>query len=365
MPTHNLYPKFFLIFLLIIAFICLPFFIFPNFEPLGIKIGGSEEVNIAVQTLKESYEDIQIIDFDMLNTIRVALQLTRQVGEIIVVGHGTNEGIIMDDGSIISWNKIAKRIRESPSNELIFLSCNSKNIDQYLQNRNVLSFEGNIDVFILGYSVSAKLNYNRGLINEASNLFAKSIQRGLDLYSGKSEPKLLGGCWYNPWMTYEYGRSGRLCNTEKMWDFGNLVMLILGLFFTASLPILVPYIGGTIYLAKVDLFTTGANLIGMLNGDISQVAAIGGALVAFIPPLVNYVIGYLIPRLPWYKQAGVLIDVSAQGVAITGSGGAVIALKAALLISQILPWLWWIAGTWSDITDWDDIANMPAFIFGG
>lgn len=71
-------------------------------------------------------------------------------------------------------------------------------------------------------------------------------------------------------------------------------------------------------------------------------------------------------RIAWFNQAVVASDITAQSTATAASGGwPVVLAKAIQIISIVGGVIWWLYGVYSDITDVDDIANMPSWIFGG
>ena len=152
---------------------------------------------------------------------------------------------------------------------------------------------------------------------------------------------------------------------EITWDFGNLAMLLAGIILSVSGPWIIPKIGAKITAGRITLFTLFANFIGALVNHMSDVAFIGGALLALLPEFASFLIYKVVPALSWFLKAAAIADISAQVAAIVGSGTTAAIIKVIQILSVIGSMIWWVLGVYSDITDEDDKANMPEWLFGG
>lgn len=162
-----------------------------------------------------------------------------------------------------------------------------------------------------------------------------------------------------------FGPEGGWGIVETIWNCGNLAMVLIGALLTFSSCWIVVKVKSVISAASVNFFTAAANFFAVLFNHMSNVAMIGGALLAFLPEIVIFICTKLIPAIAWFLQAAAIADVTAQAGVIATTAGTATALKVLQIISIIATVVWWIIGSISDLTDKDDICNMPAWMFGG
>ena len=68
---------------------------------------------------------------------------------------------------------------------------------------------------------------------------------------------------------------------------------------------------------------------------MSEVAFIGGALLALLPEFASFLIYKVVPALSWFLKAAAIADISAQVAAIVGSGTTVAIIKVIQILSVI------------------------------
>ncbi|NPD87760.1 MAG: hypothetical protein HGN29_03505 [Asgard group archaeon] len=142
-------------------------------------------------------------------------------------------------------------------------------------------------------------------------------------------------------------------------------MVLIGALLTFSSFWIVSKVAEVISAASVSFFSACANFFAVLFNHMSSVAMIGSAFLAFLPAIVNFILTKLIPKIAWYLAAAAIADVTAQAAAIAATAGTALAIKVLQIISVVTTVIWWIVGSISDITDTDDICNMPTWLFSG
>lgn len=105
-------------------------------------------IDTAVQNIIQDQPDIIVVDY---LSLKYALIISRALGPVIWVGHGSDQGIMTHKG-LLSWEKSAGLVQDT-SNTDIMLSCNSYNIKKFLDSDNVITFADALDA-----NVGAKIS---------------------------------------------------------------------------------------------------------------------------------------------------------------------------------------------------------------
>jgi hypothetical protein len=166
-------------------------FSMPLFEPIAIIFDDSEEIKVTTKILIENSPSIKIIKYKDKNTIFNALILIRSYSEIILIGHGSEVGILTQNGEILSWKNIGDWVNTMPNSNIYFLACDSKIAENFV-GKPGLGFDGGIDGISSALYISALLKLADGSnfldIIEISQLL---YQRSIDLENRKVNPVLL------------------------------------------------------------------------------------------------------------------------------------------------------------------------------
>jgi hypothetical protein len=184
----------------------------PITNPIVVKMDNSPAVNTATETLQENTPGAAVVDY---NSLAYDLDMWRAYGGVIWVGHGSQQGVETQQGSL-SWKDLAAKVEDTPSKDVI-LTCYSAAILAYVpQGKVPLAFRGVMDAKLGALIVSYALTKNKAILGEA-------IQDIMDLMSGKAQPMLLRymepGEYYLGW--------GYLTNYELLTDFAIPIMMVL------------------------------------------------------------------------------------------------------------------------------------------
>ena len=128
-------------------------FSFPITQPVIVTFGNSLEVQTATATLKDYLNDAITIDFNDIHSFSSALVFMRAHSQLIIVGHGSDQGIQTGNGDILSWKSLAAWINELPSTKVDFVACNSSTAVKYI-NKPSFGFTGTIDAKLGAYWIA-------------------------------------------------------------------------------------------------------------------------------------------------------------------------------------------------------------------
>lgn len=331
----------------------------PNFGTIVVTFGNSNAVEDTLANLKTHYPNIAVVSYNERNQLKNQLLLMNNYGELIVIGHGNNNGIQTNNGNL-RWKELSKWINRLPASEVIVLACYSSEIAKYIHTKPLITMPGVVDGIIASSFVASKLLLRRGFITEARTSIMDAMIRINYLQQGLATFVPLTYVIRDP-----FGGPYGMGWVEIFWDFGNLAMLIASVILTFSGPWIIPKIGKTITSARLALFNILANFVAVLINHMSVVAMVGSALIAVLGELSVFLIEKVIPKLSLFQQAAAVADVTAQVAATTASGGSTLAIKALQIIAIVASFTWWLLGVGSDLQDKDDVSNMPQWIFGG
>lgn len=162
----------------------------PLFEPVVIKFGNSPEVNTAVKTFTMDYPNSVVISYKNIHSINAILTLMRSNSPLILIGHGSNQGILSRNGSVIKWNEIGSWVNTLPIKFVFFLACDSSVAEKYV-NVNSYGFPTVIDAVLGAISIAISLNYAAGNTNRVEDLKQQFNSRLTLLKTGKEKLMLL------------------------------------------------------------------------------------------------------------------------------------------------------------------------------
>ena len=193
----------------------------PIYSPIIVDFGDSPAVQTATNILKEYMPNAIVIDYSQIHDLNSLLTIPRAHSHLIVVGYGTDQGIMTKGGSILSWNYIANWINDLPSTRVDFLSCNSS-VATSLINVHSIGFTNVVDAklgaywILMGENLPANLLYQvlDNAMIRISEIITTKKELGLGLVSGAAQVGVkfsynyhIGGCitWpiYSCWKDVE------------------------------------------------------------------------------------------------------------------------------------------------------------------
>ena len=196
MKLKNKIKKDFVFFIIITTFLVanfIPAFTIPLYQPLIVRFGDSNEVTQSVHTLVQNYPEAKVLDFKEIHSLIDVLTIMRSYSAIILVGHGSNNGILGPNGVILSWKEIGAWINSLPNSYVIILSCNS-NIAKTFINKPFIGFSEDIDAISGGLIVAGllkKLINHEGLTTSFLKTANSFLDRNNALALNKAKPLFL------------------------------------------------------------------------------------------------------------------------------------------------------------------------------
>jgi hypothetical protein len=146
-----------------------------------VKMDDSPGVNLAAETLAQNVPNTLIVDY---NSLAYHLVIWRAYGEVVWIGHGSQQGISTVQG-ILTWQEFAVQVKTAPSRDFI-LACDSNAILSYLPASNILmSFSGPTDARLGALMISY-------LLTGKTAVLEKGFTVALNLLEGKTSLVPLG-----------------------------------------------------------------------------------------------------------------------------------------------------------------------------
>jgi len=173
----------------------LPALTSPAAFPVVVVLSGDEPVMYTANKIGELLQNAMVVEKD---SVFGTLILMRTVGEVIYVGHGTQQGIKVG-GNIVSWENFAKEIRYVPSKTIYVAACYSENLAKIVEKKGlsklIFGFKGLVDVDEATYKTTATIAAAKGDVERAQKL----LRELTEIMIGKIvEP------WkYKLWLLYE------------------------------------------------------------------------------------------------------------------------------------------------------------------
>ena len=357
----------------LLSLLCLSIFItqafsFPLFAPIVITFDSSTEVQSSTATILGLYPTAVVIQYDDIGSLLNFLTLERSYSQIILIGHGSNQGILSSNQGIIPWEKIAQWVNALPSTDVYFISCDSYEVTQ-LVNKPSLGFHGAVDGPLAAYTVAVKDNLNHHVNINTNDAFSKLFERIFALNQGEKAQTMSVTCFtsskisstqmistscgsppppppppssVSSWLTPFLGTSANCVGgstsiiyvyqciglDEMLMDFGLILNALVFMFFP-SVFALNNGLGNTLAedLLSIAQDATGASLfvtlvygvkamyVGLTTGNWgSFILAAGGIVTALIT-----VIHYWYNSLGWLQQleflAPIAFDIGTDSVA--------------------------------------------------
>ena len=159
----------------------------PLFQPVIVVFGNSPEVQSAMNTLVEDYPNAKIISYTDIHSVGTALTLIRSYSPLILVGHGSQEGLLGPTGNIITWKNIGAWINTLPSSYVFFLACDSSSAAKYV-NVHSIGFSGSIDSILGATAIAIALQRALGNTVAVNRLQSQFTNRMISLQIGKVKP---------------------------------------------------------------------------------------------------------------------------------------------------------------------------------
>ena len=152
----------------------------PLFRPVVVVFGDSSQVRTTVNTLMVDYPSAIILKYQDIHSLFDTLTLIRSHAPLILVGHGSDYGILGPNGEMISWQDIGAWLNSLPSTYVFFLSCDSRNAPKYSHIPGY-GFTGTIDGVFGDINVVAILQYANGNKQAEQQLVSQYISKAMVL----------------------------------------------------------------------------------------------------------------------------------------------------------------------------------------
>ncbi len=167
---QNKYPIIFIV----VIFIFLPAvntYTTPIMTPVIVTLDHSQQVIYTATKINSLLTNAILIDF---HTFSTSLLKLRSIGDLILVGHGTYEGLSIDH-KIVKWRDVSKLLEFTVASHIYVASCFSNQLQKYSRsnNRFIYTFKGIVDVDIASYVVSSMVYHSHGNNNKAVELLNK------------------------------------------------------------------------------------------------------------------------------------------------------------------------------------------------
>lgn len=161
-------------------------FSFPIFRPVIVTFGDSNEVQATVNTLMADYPQAVVVKYQDTLSLFGVLTLMRSYSPLILVGHGSAQGILGPSNNIISWKNIGTWINTLPSTYVFFLACDSYNAGQYINVKST-TYPGPVDGILGAITVAAALQHAYGNTNAIQQLSTQFMSRIILLQTNKAK----------------------------------------------------------------------------------------------------------------------------------------------------------------------------------
>jgi hypothetical protein len=286
-------------------------------------------INSALETLKNELTTINIVT---INSIHYHLSLLRPIDNVIIVGHGNNEGMIIQ-GELVSWTYADELTNKFRSNQVHFLICESNNIKEFSNNPNIgMTISGVADATSSALAVSVIIDVMSGRFQEAVDRSVQLFLRDMDISEGKISPEYL--------------------------NFGIYEMIghaAMGLFYTALLLVNV-YIPSSTWTAfATNMYHKVKITLELIHVAILAYKAVDTAnyLLHILKEADNHDLrGFLYQHLAWYDYvAAIALIVVLVTIAFFTAGASEVARVGAYLASMAF----WGVALYKDINDCDDV----------
>ena len=159
----------------------------PLYRPVVVVFGDSSQVETTVNTLVADYPQSTIINYQDTHSLFSVLTLMRSYSALILVGHGSDQGILGPNNAIISWHDIGAWVNTLPSTYVFFLACDSNGATKFV-NTHSFGFSGTIDGVLGATGIAADLQRANGNAKVAQQLMTQFMARIFLLQSGKVNP---------------------------------------------------------------------------------------------------------------------------------------------------------------------------------
>jgi hypothetical protein len=323
----------------------------PLFEPVVVSFDDSTEVQASKATLLQDHSRIQTLSFSESDNFLNSMNLRRTFAEVVLIGHGTEEGILNSDGELVQWEKVIEWINEHPFTKVYFLACNSDGATELLGNKDSFGFNNQIDGITGAIIISSIMSIDRNdLVAIEGNLEELQVRRDEMIQNPDSIMFLA----YLPGL-------GQLSEVEALVDVSLFVAMSVAVFFTA-LGAYLSVVSSTAYKTAIAQSFSYATRIQIFSAFFALFSAIVsanmddiiGALFGVISEL-NDIVGIVINMFfgDIFTQI-LLIGLLAVDIAIWVSGvGSVV--KATQVGLTLIGWVGTIILFNTDFHDCDEI----------
>ncbi len=155
-------------------------FSMPLYQPVVIQFGNSDEVKATTNTFVKENPSAMVIRYSDIHDIFSILTLIRSHSDLVIIEHGSNNGILGPNGNIISWVNIGKWINTLPFTSVYFITCNSNEASKFVKVKS-LGFSGPIDGILGALFVSEALQIaNHNTFYQIQSLFLDRVNELLN-----------------------------------------------------------------------------------------------------------------------------------------------------------------------------------------
>ena len=158
----------------------------PLYRPIIVVFGDSYEVETTVHTLVADYPYAIIINYQDTHSLLNVLTLIRSHSPLILVGHGSEYGILGPSGAMISWQDIGAWVNTLPNTYVFFLACNSNSATKFVHIPSY-GFSGTIDGVLGAINIAANLQYASGNTKAVRQLLSQYVSRVIVLQTDRAK----------------------------------------------------------------------------------------------------------------------------------------------------------------------------------
>lgn len=290
----------------------------PSLHPLIVIMGGdTPEEKVTLETIQKHHGNIKVVKY---NSIEFLIEISRSVGDVFYIGHGSNTGIMYKNREV-PYDQLS----EIRSPLVFFLSCHSPTFES----RKKIDA---VEAGIFAAAVIAIQNNQNSLIPA---LVKDYVTRHKEIISGKSQGYFLGDYILDsPWT------SGGLGNEESAyWSLVFLTILILAvipglrLLSLSRSDLVIKGVLAFFLAAEMAVFLLNIGLV--MKGSVDVITFIANILIFLIKALWGLAI--VIPQvLNWFEMILCGTAIIASALAIKASGGLLFFTAATSIVATMM-----------------------------
>lgn len=164
-------------------------FSMPLTQPIVITFGDSPQVRTTTSTFMSEYPHASVMSYGSIHSLGNVLQLMRTHAPLIIIGHGSDQGIGFG-GKIIQWQTLNTELNALPANAIYYLACDSATAVP-TSTKQAFGFNSAVDGPSGAMIIAATLYNNQGQTLKVQQTIIQLINHVKSLESGNVRPSLL------------------------------------------------------------------------------------------------------------------------------------------------------------------------------